>query len=149
MPPVCSSNLGPAFMMRYFVCSDMGLETVLWAAWSMVTVLLIGLLSGLRWFVQWAVYSTIQQCSFDACDVHTCVNGPVHVLQALYHARHIACLQVCEYIEEEESHLKEDLLAHPLGIYNETSATIGLFVSIVWAFVCFVAAGQLQEVSQL
>ncbi|KAL4859889.1 Histone-lysine N-methyltransferase [Chlorella vulgaris] len=31
---------------------------------------------------------------------------------------------ICGYIEEEEAHLKEDLLAHPLGIYNEASATI-------------------------
>ncbi|EFN57451.1 hypothetical protein CHLNCDRAFT_142939 [Chlorella variabilis] len=30
---------------------------------------------------------------------------------------------ICEYIEEEEAHLKEDLLGHPLGIYNEASAT--------------------------
>jgi hypothetical protein len=36
-----------------------------------------------------------------------------------------ANVQICGYIEEEEAHLKEDLLAHPLGIYNEASATIG------------------------
>ncbi|PRW58999.1 putative histone-lysine N-methyltransferase ATXR3 isoform X1 [Chlorella sorokiniana] len=29
----------------------------------------------------------------------------------------------CEFIEEEESHLREELLAHPLGIYNEITAT--------------------------
>lgn len=35
---------------------------------------------------------------------------------------------MCEYIEEEEAHLKEDLLAHPLGIYNQASATAGGWV---------------------
>lgn len=33
--------------------------------------------------------------------------------------------QTCEFIEEEESHLREELLAHPLGIYNEITATAG------------------------
>jgi len=28
-------------------------------------------------------------------------------------------------VEEEEAHLKEDLLNHPLGIYNEVTATAG------------------------
>lgn len=30
---------------------------------------------------------------------------------------------ICEFIEEEEAHLKEDLLSHPQGIYNEVTAT--------------------------
>ncbi|KAL4445829.1 hypothetical protein ABPG77_009028 [Micractinium sp. CCAP 211/92] len=30
---------------------------------------------------------------------------------------------ICEFIEEEEAHLKEDLLNHPQGIYNEVTAT--------------------------
>ena len=41
--------------------------------------------------------------------------------------RHVPSLppQTCEFIEEEESHLREELLAHPLGIYNEITATAG------------------------
>ena len=44
---------------------------------------------------------------------------------------HNARMQTCEYIEEEEAHLKEDLLAHPLGIYNEATATAGAWCLVV------------------
>ncbi len=34
-------------------------------------------------------------------------------------------VQACEFIEEEEASLQRELLAHPLGIYNEASAAVG------------------------
>lgn len=37
----------------------------------------------------------------------------------------VARTQICEFVEEEEAHLKEELLAHPQGIYNEATATAG------------------------
>lgn len=40
-------------------------------------------------------------------------------------------VQILEYIEEEEAHLKEDLLAHPLAIYTEASASAGMCKSVM------------------
>lgn len=56
--------------------------------------------------------------SASACWHHPCPNlthPPTHPFSC----------QTCEFVEEEEAHLKEDLLAHPLGIYNELTATAG------------------------
>lgn len=44
--------------------------------------------------------------------------------------------QTCEFIEEEESHLREELLAHPLGIYNEITATAGAHTWLGGAVYC-------------